>query len=138
MAGDIAAPSAREADARVAVDVRAFQAEGRVDEARDRYGELVGRYQRRAVRIAYHYLRDAADADEAVQDAFIKAYTHIGTFREELPFEVWFTRILINGCLDRLKVRRRRERWIAPPVVDSAGVERDPSEYLPSHAPSPE
>src|SRR4029079_5049415 len=60
------------------------------------------------------------------------------TFREELPFEVWFTRILINGCLDRLKVRKRRERWMAPPVVDSNGMERDPAEYLPSHAPSPE
>ena len=130
--------SAREADARVAVDVKSLQAAGRLEEARERFAELVTRHQRRAARIAYHYLRDAADADEAVQDAFVKAYTHCGTFREELPFEVWFTRILINGCLDRLKVRRRRERWIAPPVVDSAGVERDPSEYLPSHAPSPE
>ena len=96
------------------------------------------RHQRRAVRIAFHYLRDAADADEAVQDAFVKAYMHIGTFREELPFEVWFTRILINGCLDRLKARRRRERWIAPPVVDASGVERDPAEYLPSRTPGPE
>jgi RNA polymerase sigma-70 factor, ECF subfamily len=130
--------SAREADARVAVDVRAFQAAGRLDAARERYGELVGRYQRRAVRIAFHYLRDAADADEAVQDAFVKAYTHIGTFREELPFEVWFTRILINGCLDRLKARRRRERWMAPPLLDADGMERDPAEYLASRGPSPE
>ncbi len=62
---------------------------------------------------------------------------HIGTFREELPFEVWFTRILINGCLDRLKQRRRRERWIAPPPLDPNGVERDPAEYLPSRGPEP-
>ena len=105
--------TAREADARVAVDVKALQAAGRVDAARDRYAELVTRHQRRALRIAFHYLRDAADADEAVQDAFVKAYMHLGTFREELPFEVWFTRILINGCLDRLKSRRRRERAAA-------------------------
>lgn len=130
--------NAREADARVAVDVRALQAEGRLDAARDRYTEVVTRYQRRATRIAFHYLRDAADADEAVQDAFIKAYMHLGTFREELPFEVWFTRILINGCLDRIKARRRRERWIAPPMVDPNGVERDPAEYIPSRGPSPE
>jgi RNA polymerase sigma-70 factor, ECF subfamily len=128
----------READARVAIDIRACQAEGRLDAARERYGEIVARYQRRAVRIAYHYLRDAADADEAVQDAFIKAYMHLGTFREELPFEVWFTRILINGCLDRIKARRRRERWIAPPALDPNGVERDPAEYIPSRGPSPE
>jgi RNA polymerase sigma-70 factor (ECF subfamily) len=130
--------SAREADARVAVDVKALQAAGRNDAARERFSELVTRHQRRAVRIAYHYMRDPADADEAVQDAFIKAYLHIGTFREELPFEVWFTRILINGCLDRLKHRRRRERWIAPPPLDPSGVERDPAEYMVARGPSPE
>jgi RNA polymerase sigma-70 factor (ECF subfamily) len=130
--------SSREADARVAVDVKAFQAAGRTEAARERFSELVVRHQRRAVRIALHYLRDTADADESVQDAFVKAYLHIGTFREELPFEVWFTRILINGCLDRLKARRRRERWIAPPVIDAMGVERDPAEYLPDSGPSPE
>jgi RNA polymerase sigma-70 factor (ECF subfamily) len=130
--------SAKEADARVAVEVKALQAAGKLAAARERFGELVGRHQRRALRIAFHYVRDAADADEAVQDAFIKAYMHIGTFREELPFEVWFTRILINGCLDRLKARKRRERWIAPPPVDPSGVERNPAEYLPARGPSPE
>ena len=95
----------READALVAVEVKALQAAGKLDEARERFSDLVVRHQRRASRIAYHYVRDAADADEAVQDAFVKAYTHLGTFREELPFEVWFTRILINGCLDRIKAR---------------------------------
>jgi len=130
--------SAREADARVAVDVKALQAAGRLEAARERFAELVTRHQRRAARIAFHYLRDAADADEAVQDAFVKAYMHLGTFREELPFEVWFTRILINGCLDRLKARRRRERWIAPPILDSSGNERDAGDYLPSRGPSPE
>jgi RNA polymerase sigma-70 factor (ECF subfamily) len=134
----MAAETTREADARVAIDVKAMQAAGRLDAARERYAELVERHQRRAARIAYHYLRDSADADEAVQDAFVKAYTHLGTFREELPFEVWFTRILINGCLDRIKARRRRERWIARPTVDADGVERDPAEHLPSLSPSPE
>jgi RNA polymerase sigma-70 factor (ECF subfamily) len=139
MTGDTpASVTAREADGRVAVDVKALQAAGRLQEAREKFAELVARHQRRAARIAFHYLRDAADADEAVQDAFVKAYMHFGSFREELPFEVWFTRILINGCLDRLKARRRRERWIAPPVVDASGTERDPSEYLPSRGPSPE
>ena len=130
--------SAREADARVAVDVKALQAAGRPEAARERFAELVVRHQRRALRIAFHYVRDAADADEAVQDAFVKAYLHIGTFREELPFEVWFTRILINGCLDRLKGRRRRERWLAPPPTDANGAERDPADYLPARGPNPE
>ena len=131
--------TAREADARVAVEVKALQAAGVSRRLGSGSPSWSTRHQRRAVRIAFHYLRDAADADEAVQDAFVKAYMHIGTFREELPFEVWFTRILINGCLDRLKARRRRERWIAPPVARcvraSSAIRRD---YLPSRGPSPE
>src|SRR5512138_1935610 len=105
---------AREADSAAAAAVKALQAEGRHAEARDRYSELVTRHQRRASRIAFHYMRDAAEADEAVQDAFVKAYSHLPGFREELPFEVWFTRILINGCLDRIKARKRRDRWVGP------------------------
>jgi RNA polymerase sigma-70 factor, ECF subfamily len=128
----------READAKVAVEIKTLQAAGKLDEARDRFAELVTRHQRRASRIAFHYVRDSADADEAVQDAFVKAYTHIGTFREELPFEVWFTRILINGCLDRIKQRKRREKWIAPTTIDASGLERNPAEFVPSRGPSPE
>lgn len=135
------APSAvigREADTRAAVEVKALQAAGDLEAARERFTELVTRHQRRALRIAFHYVRDAADSDEAVQDAFVKAYAHIGTFREELPFEVWFTRILINGCLDRIKARKRREKWLAPPSIDPSGVERNPTEFLPARGPSPE
>jgi RNA polymerase sigma-70 factor (ECF subfamily) len=119
----------READSVAASTVKALQAEGRHADARDRYAELVGRHQRRAARIAYHYLRDPADVDEAVQDAFVKAYSHLSTFREELPFEVWFTRILINGCLDRIKARTRRERWITS-MPDGPGGQRDFAERL--------
>jgi RNA polymerase sigma-70 factor (ECF subfamily) len=129
--------SGRETDSIAASAVKALQAEGRHAEARERYGDLVARHQRRAARIAYHYLRDSADVDEAVQDAFVKAYSHLGTFREELPFEVWFTRILINGCLDRIKARTRRERWMTS-MPDGPGGDRDFAERTPGHGPSPE
>jgi RNA polymerase sigma-70 factor (ECF subfamily) len=138
MAGARAAGSpGREADGAAASAVKAAQAEGRHAEARERYAELVGRHQRRASRIAFHYLRDGAEADEAVQDAFVKAYSHLQTFREELPFEVWFTRILINGCLDRIKARTRRERWITS-MPDGPGGERDFAERTAGRGPSPE
>lgn len=127
----------READGVAASAVKAMQAEGRLAEARERYAELVARHQRRATRIAFHYVRDGAEADEAVQDAFVKAYSHLSTFREELPFEVWFTRILINGCLDRIKARTRRERWVTS-MPDGPGGERDFAERTPGHGPSPE
>src|SRR5499427_3101964 len=99
-------------DSRLAVDIRDLVERGQMDEARERFEGLVVAHQRRALRIAFQYLRDAAEADEAVQDAFVKVFSHIGSYREAWPFEVWFTRILINGCLDRRKARVRRDRWI--------------------------
>jgi RNA polymerase sigma-70 factor, ECF subfamily len=124
-------------DSRLAAAVKALIREGQLAAARDRFGVLVGRQQRRASRIAYHFLRDAADADEAVQDAFVKVFSHIESFREDLPFEVWFTRILINGCLDRQKARRRRSRWIVP-VPEVEPGERAWVESVPSRGTSPE
>jgi RNA polymerase sigma-70 factor (ECF subfamily) len=132
----VAAPLSE--DSRLAVDIRGLVERGQLDEARDRFGELVGLHQRRASRIAYQYLRDAADADEAVQDAFVKVFAHITSYREAWPFEVWFTRILINGCLDRRKARGRRDRWFVGGDVSSAdearasaaGPRSDPEQHL--------
>jgi RNA polymerase sigma-70 factor (ECF subfamily) len=101
-------------DSEVAAAVKALVLVGERDAAREKFAELVAHQQRRAIRIAYHYLRDSHDADEAVQDAFVKVFTHITTYREELPFEVWFTRILVNACLDLRKARARRLRWVLP------------------------
>jgi RNA polymerase sigma-70 factor (ECF subfamily) len=102
--------SALSRDTRIAVEIRGLVERGDLDEARERFAELVALHQRRALRIAYQYLRDVADTDEAVQDAFVKVFTHISDYREAWPFEVWFTRILINGCLDRRKARSRHDQ----------------------------
>jgi RNA polymerase sigma-70 factor (ECF subfamily) len=101
-------------DTRLAIEIRELLQRDQADQARERFTELVVIHQRRALRIAYQYLRNAAEADEAVQDAFVKVFSHISTYREAWPFEVWFTRILINGCLDRRKSSSRRERWFTP------------------------
>src|SRR6478609_8683901 len=114
-------------DTRLAVEIRELVQQDDADRARERFSVLVSLHQRRASRIAYQYLRDSAEADEAVQDAFVKVFTHIGSYREAWPFEVWFTRILINGCLDRRKARARRERWFVAsedePAAYDAGLE---------------
>jgi len=111
-------------DSVLAVEIRGLVERGAMDEARERFGALVALHQRRASRIAYQYLRDAAEADEAVQDAFVRVFSHIGTYREAWPFEVWFTRILINGCLDRQKARGRRDRWFTGTEVSAADEAR--------------
>jgi RNA polymerase sigma-70 factor (ECF subfamily) len=107
-------PASLSRDSEIAAAVKRLVLAGDRDVARDRFAELVARQQRRAVRIAFNYLRDAHDADEAVQDAFLKVFMHITSYREEYPFEVWFTRILVNGCLDLRKARARRLRWALP------------------------
>jgi RNA polymerase sigma-70 factor (ECF subfamily) len=119
-----AAPLSR--DSSLAAEIKALVTAGQRDQARERFADLVALQQRRAVRIAYQYLRDAHDADEAVQDAFVKVFTHITSYREDLPFEVWFTRILVNGCLDLRKSRARRLRWSVPMISSAEPTPREP------------
>ena len=131
---DVAVPAASPArrgssaplsdDSKLAVEIRGLVERGEMDEARQRFEGVVTLHQRRASRIAYQYLRDASDADEAVQDAFLKVFSHISSYREAWPFEVWFTRILINGCLDRRKARGRRDRWFVGGEISSADEAR--------------
>ena len=124
----------RAADTRLANSIKMLLAGGDTEAACERFDELVGRYQHRAARITYYYLHDPSDVDEAVQDAFLKAFVHLPSFREDLCFEFWFTRILVNGCLDRLKARTRRRRWLAPVGDD----ERERAERQATGDPSPE
>jgi RNA polymerase sigma-70 factor (ECF subfamily) len=125
-------PAALSEDSKLAIEIRGLVEGGDMDEARERFGGLVSLHQRRASRIAYQYLRDASDADEAVQDAFLKVFSHIGSYREAWPFEVWFTRILINGCLDRRKARGRRDRWFVGGEISSADEARASAAAAPS------
>jgi RNA polymerase sigma-70 factor (ECF subfamily) len=113
-------------DSLLAGEIKQLVLAGEREQARERFADLVAHQQRRAVRIAYHYLRDTHDADEAVQDAFVKVFTHITGYREDLSFEVWFTRILVNGCLDMRKARSRRLRWGVPLSTGGDTVPVDP------------
>ena len=124
------------AASQLAADIKGLWLSGERDAARERFGSLVTLLQRRALRVAYHYLRDAADADEVVQDAFVKVFLHIEQYREDLPFDVWFTRIVVNACLDRLKSRARQQRWI----VNTATEDQDerPVEQVAATDPSSE
>lgn len=118
---------------RVAAEVKAHLDNGRREMAAERFGDLVGVVQRRAVRLAYYYLGNAADADDAVQDAFVKVYAHMTSYRPDQSFDAWFSRILVNTCLDRLKARRRQ-----PGAAGAEPVADDVLQGLPDHGPSPE
>jgi RNA polymerase sigma-70 factor (ECF subfamily) len=68
---------------------------------------LVQRYQLRAYRLAWAILRDAEEARDLSQEAFVRLYEAAGRFRGRSRFSTWFYRILVNLCLDA----RRRRRW---------------------------
>jgi RNA polymerase sigma-70 factor, ECF subfamily len=123
MAGRIAAgtaPESRQADpsaspaSQLAAEIKRLVLAGERDLARERFGALVTLLQRRALRVAFHYLRNPADADEAVQDAFVKVFLNIEQYKDDLSFDVWFMRILVNASLDRLKARNRHHRLVTP------------------------
>ncbi|HUU35024.1 MAG TPA: sigma-70 family RNA polymerase sigma factor [Vicinamibacterales bacterium] len=118
----------------MAAEVKALLEAGRREEAADRFGVLVGVWQRRALRLALHYLGNATDADDAVQDAFVKLYAHMTAYRADLSFDAWFTRIVVNTCLDHLKARRRLPTWSAGPQTSASDI----AEALPSREPSAE
>ena len=129
-------PLAREVatETHLAIEVKRLLAAGHRKAAAELFSRIIDLQQHRAARIAYHYLRNPADVDEAVQDAFLKAFTHLSSFREDLFFELWFTRILVNTCLDRLKARARRAKWLLPADAKDGTYDDGP----PSAAPSPE
>ena len=67
---------------------------------------LVRKHERRVFRVAMAVLGNAEDAEEAMQDAFIKAYRHLDQFRRESRFTTWLTRITINESLQKRKSRK--------------------------------
>jgi RNA polymerase sigma-70 factor (ECF subfamily) len=121
--GPVATARSAPAELELAAEIRRLATSGRWHEARERYADLVARHQRRAWRLACYYLRDTAEADEAVQDAFVKAFSHLASYDPTRSFEVWFTRILVNSCLDRVKARKRRLRWQVGLPESGGGVE---------------
>jgi RNA polymerase sigma-70 factor (ECF subfamily) len=71
------------------------------------FDELMKRYQMPALKVAVSIVRDKEDAEDEVQNAFWKAYEHIGQFHQDAKFSTWLTRIVVNQCLMRLRRGRR-------------------------------
>jgi RNA polymerase sigma factor (sigma-70 family) len=71
------------------------------------YEELVRRYEELAFRTAYLVLRDPGDAEDAAQEAFVKAYYALGRFKPGSPFRPWLVRIITNGARNSRKAAQR-------------------------------
>jgi len=70
------------------------------------YTQLIDRYKDRAFTLAVRMLKNREDAEEAAQDAFIRAYNALNKFEGKSQFGTWFYRILYNVCLTRLRKQK--------------------------------
>jgi RNA polymerase sigma-70 factor (ECF subfamily) len=76
------------------------------------FEDLVRRYDRNVFRIAQHITQNREDAEDVVQDAFLKAYSNLGQFQGQSKFYTWLVRIVVNEALMKLR-RRRPERMVS-------------------------
>jgi RNA polymerase sigma-70 factor, ECF subfamily len=75
------------------------------------FSELVNRYERKIYRLAKNITRNDEDAEDVLQDAFLKAYTHLDTFKGDSKFYTWIVRIAVNEALMRLR-KRKNDRTV--------------------------
>ena len=95
------------------------------------FSRLVETYQAPIFNLCYRILSNPHDAEEAAQEAFLRAYTRLGSFDPARPFKTWLFSIAHHYCIDRL--RRRRLRFLSlddEPALDTAAWR--------SSAPTPE
>lgn len=89
----------------------------------DAFSALVDRYHARCLRVATHLLADSDEAEDVVQDAFVRAYRHLGQYHERDKFGAWLMRILVNQCRTRAA---KNARYVAlDPEVHAASLTTD-------------
>jgi RNA polymerase sigma-70 factor (ECF subfamily) len=80
------------------------------------FEELVNRYERKIFRLTMNITRNHEDAEDAMQDAFMKAYSHLDRFQEDSRFYTWLVRIAANEALMRLRKRRPNQFSLDEPI----------------------
>jgi RNA polymerase sigma-70 factor, ECF subfamily len=92
------------------------------------FEHLVREAYDRLYSLARRIVTDPSDAEDATQDTFLRAWRELPRLRDPERFEAWLTRMLVHGCYDLLRRRRRREArvpWIVPQpaTADDLGIE---------------
>jgi RNA polymerase sigma-70 factor (ECF subfamily) len=100
----------------------------------DAFRVLVERHSRSLFRLAYRMTGNQQDAEDVVQESFLRAYKQLARFDERASFGTWLYRIAVNCSLDLVRSRKRRSELTAP--ADSEMD--DPSLSLPSLDPTPD
>jgi len=106
---------------------------------REAFGVLVERHSRKVFRLAYRMTGNQHDAEEVVQEAFLRAYQKLRQFDGRANFGTWVYRIAAHYAIDQMRQRRSEEAKREPPHRAGAdGVELDPASLVQDSAPSPE
>jgi RNA polymerase sigma-70 factor, ECF subfamily len=106
---------------------------------RDAYRVLVERYSRYIYRLAYRMTGNSHDAEEVVQEAFLRAYQKLTQFAGNSNFGTWVYRIAANYAIDRLRQRNVEEaRQVTPSRPGDDGIELDPVALVKDPSASPE
>jgi RNA polymerase sigma-70 factor (ECF subfamily) len=74
------------------------------------YEIIMRRYNQRLYRVARAILRDDAEAEDVMQDAYVRAFEHLHQFARRAPFAAWLTRIAVHEALGRLRLRSRNQQ----------------------------
>jgi RNA polymerase sigma-70 factor (ECF subfamily) len=85
---------------------------------RDAYRVLMDRHFHAVFRVAFRVTGNEADADEAAQEAFLRAYNKLSTFRQEASFSTWIIRIAMNTSINLVERRKRDLSHYAPRIGD--------------------
>jgi len=94
------------------------------------FEELVRQYDRAVLRLAVHLTGSQEDGQDIYQEAFLRAYVNLGSFRFECSFYTWIYRIVTNLCLDHLRKRSSRARDLTT-TISSDGEEEQVLDRLP-------
>ena len=76
------------------------------------FSELVERYERKIFRLAKHITQNDEDAEDVLQESFLKAYTHLDSFQGDSKFYTWLVRIAVNEALMKLR-KRKTDRTVS-------------------------
>ena len=87
------------------------------------YSQLVERYSHLAFSLSMKILNQREDAEEAAQDAFVKAYNSLGAFQSSSTFKTWFFRIVYTTSISKLRTRRNLEVSIDTVKISDAEIE---------------
>jgi RNA polymerase sigma-70 factor (ECF subfamily) len=96
------------------------------------FEELVKRYDLKLLRIACHVIQNREDAEEAVQDAFLKAYMNLNQFEGKASFSTWLTRIVVNESLMKLRKRNGRKEHSISPTHPDESIPFDVADWAPN------